>query len=215
MHVSKSRQQSIASFSDSSLFDQSVSSVISELTIDEDDTFEMSSRFGPTLKSTPYLDRVRMTSSSRFCTSISPSTESNLCVMPKRKSSSLDEHDSDYYNDSLQGMYQTTGTENPSSSQDLSDRMFENYGCPSLSLDLDDIFEERICSDVSPQIVKRKSSLLSIAASAKKAELFMSISDSSSSGDERFQVACPKEKTNSMAMPSRRMSSTREHCVET
>jgi hypothetical protein len=223
MQVSKFQRESIASSSDSSspsLLDQSVSSVISGLTVDEE-------TFGPTLKSTPeqqcatdpdiqdieqYSDSVRMTSSSRFCTSIGPSTETSFCVMPKRQSSSkrLDwtdlDDESDDYKDPLQGSYQTTGLEDPSSSQDLSDGRFQSYyPCPSLSLDLDDIFEERKCSDTSPQVAKRKPSLSSIAASSKKAELVVNICEPSSPGDERFEVA-PKEKANSITMPSRQMS---------
>lgn len=125
----------------STSLDQSLSSCISAITVDED-TFEMaaSSRFSLMLTPTPeqqasadsdiqdirqYLDCVRMTSSRRFCTTITPSTETQLCPMPQRKSSAqtldystahdkeddLEEEENDYYSDPLQGSFYPSGYE--------------------------------------------------------------------------------------------------------
>lgn len=215
--------------SDSSSFEQSLSSAISAITLDEDGFNEMSARFDPTLKpmlehrshherraTGKHMDLVRMNSSRRFSTTVGPSTETKLCAMPMRKSSSTgldfktasedciilnaDEDTSFCYDDPLlleESSNSFSSFYNSEVERSLSSKTPTYPYTSTNSLDLDDIFEVASDDDVS------------LTPSAKEVEDYVKSlqrPDSPESGDERFRVACPKEKTNSITMPSRRGS---------
>lgn len=251
MHVNKRvyRRASTPSAYDSTSmdFDQSGSSAMSAITHD-DEPFELSSRFDPTLKPTPeqhsaadsdmheiqeYLNRLRMTSTSRFSTTIGPSSETKLCAMPKRKSSCQgldyrashnrladfdDDEESGYFSDPASNGSGNTKSFNSFYSRDdasITSRSFSEGSArfrsslASQSLDLGDIFALRARNDNSPKAAKRVSSGTLSAVSTKSAEESSfggQTSKPSMSGEERFNAPCSKEKSDSITMPSRRGS---------
>eukprot|EP00980_Cylindrotheca_fusiformis_P011993 scaffold2836_cov99-Cylindrotheca_fusiformis.AAC.8 len=195
--------------------EQSLSSAMSAVTMEDDP----SPRFDPILKPMleneqsyhedgqvrEYMERVKMDSSLRFSTTLGPSTETELCAMPRRKDSCAD---SDYEtasddcsisdygddNNSLNAalVYSTFNESDPELQNDIMMKERQDPACPILStgsLFLDDML------DPETGIHDNDSIGCSVRAVGNYIE-FLQRQDRPEYADDRFQGKSPEENSN-------------------